>query len=94
MKKLLVLLMCFAAAVPTITANKSGFDKNGVSVSPEGWVFTKGPSGVFKDQPPIEKETPPSFIDMRKVGNQGTDEIWEDTRNGRLYTCNKETGCR
>lgn len=77
----------------TAASRKGKFDKNGVYVSPSGYVFRAGKGGTVRLREPIQKETPPSFLDMRRVGRNGLGEVWEDTRNGRTYICN-ESGCR
>ncbi|MDL2060444.1 hypothetical protein MUN46_010900 [Mesosutterella sp. AGMB02718] len=98
MKKLLVLLMCFAAAVPALAADQIKFDKNGIYVSPSGWVVRALKPEKIKlteldkeTSAPQEKESSPTdYTVLNRDGDRYR--LW-DSRRGIIYDCDKN-GCR
>ncbi|MCG5030746.1 hypothetical protein MAF45_04710 [Mesosutterella sp. OilRF-GAM-744-9] len=95
MKKLLVLLMCFAVAVPATAADQIKFDKNGVYVSPEGWVFKVGPTErgwtISNDSAPESEESSPA--DYTVISRDGDKVTLRNNRNYKTYDCDRN-GCR
>lgn len=96
MKKLLVLLMCLAAAVPAM-ADKLIFDKNGVYVSPSGWVVQALKTERIKLTDPVEapvapkdESTPADYVVLDQDGDRV--KLW-NSNNHKTYYCDRN-GCR